>query len=117
MKNKLRLAGLVLVLSILACNWPELLPPAAPEIRPTVLPTFVVPSDTPVPSATLPPTASPTPGVPIAWPKDKAVNCRFGPGTEWTAVSALPEDVHTFVFWSKDFGPFIRGGFGERLRK
>jgi hypothetical protein len=93
MKTKLSLAGLFLVLAILACNWPELLPPAAPEIRPTILPTFAVPSDTAIPSATPPPTASPTPGTPIAWPKDLAVNCRFGPGTEWEVVSALPEDA------------------------
>jgi hypothetical protein len=93
MRTKLTLAGLILAMSILACNWPEFLPPAAPEIQPTIIPTFVVPSDTPVPSATPPPTASPTPGVPIAWPKDLAVNCRSGPGMEWAVVSALPEDT------------------------
>ncbi|MFH2219998.1 MAG: DUF1848 domain-containing protein [Pseudomonadota bacterium] len=31
------------------------------------------------------------------------------------AVPARPENVHTIVFWSKDFGPFIRGGFGKTL--
>ena len=89
MKTRLMLTGAVLLLGLLACNWPEFLPPPAPEIEPTALATFVVPSDTPIPSATPLPTATPTPGVPIAWPKDLAVNCRSGPGTGWAAISAL----------------------------
>ncbi len=28
---------------------------------------------------------------------------------------ATPETVHTFVFWSKNFGPFLQGRYGERL--
>ena len=30
-------------------------------------------------------------------------------------VSAAPEDVHSIVFWSKDFGAFLDGGYGEIL--
>ncbi len=30
-------------------------------------------------------------------------------------VPASPDKVHTIVFWSKNFGPFIEGGFGEKL--
>jgi hypothetical protein len=30
-------------------------------------------------------------------------------------VPATTDRVHTIVFWSKDFGPFLRGGFGEKL--
>ena len=30
-------------------------------------------------------------------------------------VSATPEDVHTIVFWSKNFGPFLRRKDGEKL--
>jgi hypothetical protein len=90
MKTKLIPAALTLVLAIVACNWPDFLPPPAPEIEPTVLPTFVVPSDTLVPSATPLPTMTLTPSVPIAWPRDLGVNCRFGPGKEWAATSALP---------------------------
>src|SRR6056297_1856284 len=30
-------------------------------------------------------------------------------------VPAGPEQVHTIVFWSKNFGPFLSGGFGEKL--
>lgn len=32
-------------------------------------------------------------------------------------VPATPERVHTIVFWSKNFGPFLDGGYGERLRQ
>ncbi len=32
-----------------------------------------------------------------------------------STVPATPEAVHTIVFWSKNFGPFIRGGYGETL--
>ncbi len=31
-------------------------------------------------------------------------------------VTATPEHVHTIVFWSKNFGPFIQGGFGKKLK-
>ena len=30
-------------------------------------------------------------------------------------VYATPDLVHTIVFWSKDFGPFLEGNFGETL--
>jgi hypothetical protein len=30
-------------------------------------------------------------------------------------VPATPEQIHTIVFWSKNFAPFIKGGFGETL--
>jgi hypothetical protein len=32
-------------------------------------------------------------------------------------ISVDPDRVHTIVFWSKNFGPFIRGGFGKTLRR
>ena len=32
-------------------------------------------------------------------------------------VPARPDDVHTIVFWSKDFGAFLRGGYGKRLQQ
>lgn len=31
-------------------------------------------------------------------------------------VSAPPGRVHTILFWSKNFGPFIEGGYGHALR-
>jgi len=32
-------------------------------------------------------------------------------------VPATPNKVHTILFWSKNFGPFIKSGFGEKLRE
>ena len=32
-------------------------------------------------------------------------------------VTAAPELVHTIVFWSKDFGTFLKRGIGEQLQK
>lgn len=31
-------------------------------------------------------------------------------------VPLSPRRVHTLVFWSKNFGPFLAGGYGEQLR-
>jgi DNA repair photolyase len=33
-----------------------------------------------------------------------------------STVSALPESVHTIVFWSKNFGPFIKNDYIEKLQ-
>ena len=38
----------------------------------------------------------------------------FNRQVRWVTVS--PERVHTMVFWSKNFGPFLDGGYGERLQ-
>jgi hypothetical protein len=32
-------------------------------------------------------------------------------------VPATPAEVHTIVFWSKNFGPFLSEGYGEKLRE
>jgi hypothetical protein len=34
-----------------------------------------------------------------------------------TTVEATPDKVHTIVFWSKNFGPFIKQQFGKQLQK
>ena len=93
MKHQPFFASLLLVLSMLACNLPSNAPgtPTA-TILPatnTVPASTLVPSNTPLPSFTPPPTLTFTPTVPVASPKDVAVNCRFGPGTAWVAISAL----------------------------
>lgn len=86
-------ASLVLLLSILACNLPARTTPTPVVTETSTLP--AVPSDTPIPTLTLtptdtpPPTFTPTPTIPIAWPSDKGVNCRFGPSTNWVTVGAL----------------------------
>lgn len=79
-----------LILVALACSWSEVAPLPAPVIEPSLLPTFAISTLTPVPTETLPPTATSTPEVPIAWPKNLGVNCRFGPGQEWEVVNTIP---------------------------
>jgi len=32
-------------------------------------------------------------------------------------IPLSPQHIHSIVFWSKSFGPFIAGGYGERLQK
>ena len=34
-----------------------------------------------------------------------------------SVAAATPQRVHTVVFWSKNFGPFLDGGFGETLQQ
>lgn len=93
MKHQPFFASFLLLLSMLACNLPSnaVTPtttaistntPAEPSSTP-------IPSNTPLPSVTPLPTVTFTPTVPVASPKDVAVNCRFGPGTAWVAISAL----------------------------
>ncbi len=81
---------LALTLAALACSLSDYLPAPAPVIEPSPLPTFAIPSETPIPTETPLPTITPTPQKPVAWPKDQGVHCRYGPGKEWEAVSAVP---------------------------
>jgi len=81
---------LALTLAGWACSLSDYLPEPAPVIEPSPLPTFAVPTYTPVPTQTPLPTVTPTPEKPIAWPKELGVHCRYGPGKEWEAVSAVP---------------------------
>ena len=94
MKSKSLIATLVLIFAILACNLPSAVPgqqspneAAAPagSVQ-TEAPAAL---DTPTLAVTLAPTLTPTPTIPIAWPSDKGVNCRLGPGTEWVTISSL----------------------------
>lgn len=32
-------------------------------------------------------------------------------------INVTPDNTHTIVFWSKNFGPFLEGGYGEDLRR
>ena len=94
MKSRSLLFTLILVMSMLACNLPSTLPtetPTAVDITPSSTqpsPT-VAPSQTAPPSNTPPPTTTSTPSVPVAFPRDVAVNCRLGPGTGWIVLSGL----------------------------
>ena len=97
MKTRWILPLLTLILATLSCNWSEVAPPAAPVIEPSPLPTFAIPTLTPTPTETPLPTLTSTPDAPIAWPKTLGVNCRYGPGKEWEAVSSLPAETRTEI--------------------
>ncbi|HET9905231.1 MAG TPA: hypothetical protein VFQ23_01280 [Anaerolineales bacterium] len=87
------LASLLLILSMLACNLPSSAPgtPTATILATNTssIQSTSIPSSTSPPSSTAPATLTSTPSVPSASAKDVAVNCRFGPGTVWVALSAL----------------------------
>jgi hypothetical protein len=96
MKSKLSALFIVLALILQACNLPSNkpgteTPTASPSIEPSAtqpLPTDT-PTHTPLPTDTPPPTLTSTPTIPIAFPKNVSVNCRFGPGTDWIVQSGL----------------------------
>ena len=96
MKTRTVYFFLMLALLISACNLPSgaptetPLPPSATPVLDTAVPTeTALPTETPLPTETALPTPTGTPTVPIAWPTDVNVNCRFGPGTEWLVTGAL----------------------------
>ena len=94
MKSRRLLSMLALVLALLACNLPSniatetptasLLTPSSTQSPPTAIPT-----QTSLPTNIPPPTTTSTPTVPVAFPKEVAVNCRLGPGTGWIVLSGL----------------------------
>jgi len=96
MKSKLLTVSLILTFILQACNLPSNAPrtetptlvpsltPSATQSPPTETPTLTPTStNTPLPTLTF------TPSVPIVFPKDVSVNCRFGPGTGWIVLSGL----------------------------
>lgn len=96
MKARTFLPVFMLVLAMLACNLPSNVPvtetptvPPSPSATITPLPPTDLPTQTPLPTNTPPPTFTSTPTIPIAFPKEVNVNCRFGPGTTWVSLSAL----------------------------
>lgn len=94
MKSRSVLSTLALVLAMLACNLPSNVPtetPTAAAITPsaTLALSTAAPTQTTLPSNTPPPTTTSTPSVPVAFPREVAVNCRLGPGTGWIVLSGL----------------------------
>ena len=94
MKSRSLWSTLALVLALLACNLPSTLPTETPTVvaitpSATAVPGTPIPSQTVPPSNTPPPTTTSTPSVPVAFPKEVAVNCRLGPGTGWIVLSGL----------------------------
>jgi len=95
MKSRSLLPTLALVLAMLACNLPSGVPTETPTAAVTASPTLALSTASPtltltvLPSNTAPPTTTSTPSVPVASPKEVAVNCRLGPGTGWIVLSGL----------------------------
>ncbi len=96
MKSKSLIIVLVLMLILQACNLPSNAPVTeTPSTEPTQTPSATQPPPTETPTQTALPTDTPlptftsTPTVPIVFPKDVAVNCRYGPGTVWVVLSGL----------------------------
>ena len=94
MKSRSLVSMLALVLAMLACNLPSNLPTETPTV-PVITPSSTQAASTTAPTLTLPPSNTPpptttsTPTVPVAFPKEVAVNCRLGPGTGWIVLSGL----------------------------
>ncbi len=94
MKFRSFLFVFALVLAMLACNLPSNAATETPTLAiftPSVtqaLPTNA-PTQTLLPSNTPPATSTGTPAVPVALPKEVAVNCRLGPGVGWIVLSGL----------------------------
>ena len=94
MKSRSLLFTLILIVAMLACNLPSTLPTETPTVT-AITPSVTQPSptvassQTALPSNTPPPTTTSTPSVPVAFPRDVAVNCRLGPGTGWIVLSGL----------------------------
>jgi hypothetical protein len=80
------------VFTLSACNLPSNAPvTGTPTVSPTAtlsVPTVTFTQTSP-PSATPPPTITSTPTVPVAFPREVAVNCRLGPGIGWVVTSGL----------------------------
>jgi len=93
MRNRWLLSTLVLILTTLACTWTDIVPPAAPVIEPSSLPTFAISTLTLIPTETPLATLTSTPDAPVAWPKDLGINCRYGPGQEWEVISTILPDT------------------------
>ncbi len=92
MRLRVLAAMLIPVLAASACNLPSNTPTPTPTLSviiPSVTQSPATATWTAVPSNTPPATATATPTVPIALPKEQAVNCRLGPGTGWVVLSGL----------------------------
>lgn len=86
---------LSLVLAMSACNLPSNAPgtetPTLDAVTPSATQELATetPTEPPPPTNTLPPTTTSTPTVPVAFPREVAVNCRLGPNVAWIVLSGL----------------------------
>ena len=89
-----RLMLCVLIFTLSACNLPSNAPgteTATSAVTPTATLFLMTPTSTLTiaPSETPPATTTSTPTVPVAFPREVAVNCRLGPGVGWIVTSGL----------------------------
>lgn len=98
MRNRFRMASLVVVIGVSSCNMPASQTTEMPASTPTPVldtPTSSISTFTPIPITTPIdfelPTVTPTstPSVFLAAPKSQPVNCRFGPATSYNVIGAL----------------------------
>lgn len=101
MKRRHLIFFLLVLVVISSCNLPASAPPEAETALPLSQPTIDIPvtgvnTPTPVPVETLvetilfpTTTATSTPSVALASPRDQPVNCRFGPDVSYAVVGAL----------------------------
>ncbi len=102
MKARVLVFIVVLILAVSACNLPARVragtpTPLAMTPTPTLFLSTSAPTLTALPSNTPLPTATATPTVPVAFPREQAVNCRLGPGTGWIALSGLSLGVSSQI--------------------
>lgn len=94
MKLRILPSLLVLVLAISSCNLPSNVPttPTLTAMTPSATQSLALtdtPAATALPTNTVPPPNTSTPTVPVAFPREVAVNCRLGPSTAWIVLSGL----------------------------
>lgn len=102
MKSRILLSVFVFILVTSACNLPSNVPTATPTLSlitpsATQAPSTSTPTQTVPPSNTPPPTLTSTPTVPVAFPKEQAVNCRLGPNMGWIVLSGLNVGVSSQI--------------------
>lgn len=93
MKRRILLTIILITALMLACNLQRVATPTdSPDTLPPDSGITLTPSTEAVvvPSATPTITLSPTPSVPMVTPKADGVNCRYGPGTAYIILGALP---------------------------
>lgn len=102
MRSQYLLSIFVLVFLLSGCNLPSNVPiTETPTSAFTASPTLSLstesPTQTPPSPSPAPPTTTSTPTVPVALPKDVAVNCRLGPGTGWVVISGLNQGASSQI--------------------
>ena len=94
MKGRSVICAIAIVFILSACNLPSNrpvteTPTAVTSPTATLFIATGTATQTVEPSDTPPPTTTSTPTVPVAFPREVAVNCRLGPSLGWIVISGL----------------------------